>query len=176
VNSLGAKSILKNKSQSLAAGDIKAGAILVLSYDGTNFQILSGMSPLSQEASPEDDGGPMAGGAEVRTITCSFQPKTWRIVARCSDAGGDAGTGWVQGDEVDITGFIFHPGSGSDSADDNYRGSSVAAVYRTGSTIKVICHDAGASASGGWMVPHKTTGAVNTITRSRWTLKAYCYG
>jgi hypothetical protein len=174
VNGLGAKSILKNKSQSLASGDIRAGHILVLSYDGTNFQILSGMSPLSQEASPEDDGGALTAGAQVRTITCSFQPKTWRICARCNDAGGDVG--YAQGDEVDLTGFIFHPGSGSDSSDDNYRGAAVAAVYRTGSTIKVVIHDAGASATGNWMLPNKSTGSMDTVTRTRWTLKAYCYG
>lgn len=39
VNSLGAKSIKKNGSTALAAGDIAAGQILLLGYDGTNFQL-----------------------------------------------------------------------------------------------------------------------------------------
>lgn len=39
VSDLGAKSIKKNGSVALSAGDIKAGAIYTLVYDGTNFQI-----------------------------------------------------------------------------------------------------------------------------------------
>lgn len=39
-NSLGAKPIVKNGSSALAAGDIAAGQTILLSYDGTNFQIV----------------------------------------------------------------------------------------------------------------------------------------
>lgn len=42
VNSLGAKSIKKNVIEDLAADDIKAGQVLPLIYDGTNFQIVGG--------------------------------------------------------------------------------------------------------------------------------------
>jgi len=42
VNSLGAKSIKKNVTEDLAALDIKAGQVLPLVYDGTNFQIVGG--------------------------------------------------------------------------------------------------------------------------------------
>jgi hypothetical protein len=44
VNSLGAKSIKKNVIEDLAADDIKAGQVLPLIYDGTNFQIVGGGS------------------------------------------------------------------------------------------------------------------------------------
>lgn len=44
VNSLGAKTILKNVSSTLETGDILANAILTLIYDGTNFKILSRLS------------------------------------------------------------------------------------------------------------------------------------
>lgn len=40
LNSLGAKSIVKNGSTALASGDIAAGQIYALAYDGTNFQII----------------------------------------------------------------------------------------------------------------------------------------
>lgn len=40
VNSIGAKSIVKNGSTALSAGDIGAGSIKVLVYDGTNLQCL----------------------------------------------------------------------------------------------------------------------------------------
>ncbi|MGZ3757226.1 MAG: beta strand repeat-containing protein [Mucilaginibacter sp.] len=40
INSLGAKSIVKNASSTLVGGEIIAGEILCLQYDGTNFQIV----------------------------------------------------------------------------------------------------------------------------------------
>ncbi|MEB3210261.1 MAG: hypothetical protein VKL39_02855, partial [Leptolyngbyaceae bacterium] len=39
---LGAKAIVKNAATALSAGDINAGQILALVYDGTNFQIVGG--------------------------------------------------------------------------------------------------------------------------------------
>lgn len=44
LNSLGAKSLVKNGSTALSAGDIAAGAILIVAYDGTNFQIVGKIS------------------------------------------------------------------------------------------------------------------------------------
>ena len=41
INALGAISIVKNGSTALASGDIAAGQIYAIGYDGTNFQILS---------------------------------------------------------------------------------------------------------------------------------------
>lgn len=44
LNSLGAKTIKKNKDADLADGDIKAGQWVAAQYDGTNFQMLSPVS------------------------------------------------------------------------------------------------------------------------------------
>lgn len=44
LNSIGAKSIVKNGSTALSAADIKAGQILILAYDGTNLQIVGNVS------------------------------------------------------------------------------------------------------------------------------------
>lgn len=41
INSLGAKSITKNGTTALVAGDIQIGAALALTYDGTQFQVQS---------------------------------------------------------------------------------------------------------------------------------------
>lgn len=41
VNSLGAKTIVKNVSDTLSDGDIGAGQIVLVIYDGTNFRLLS---------------------------------------------------------------------------------------------------------------------------------------
>ena len=40
VNSVGAKSIVKDVSTALAAGDINAGEVITIAYDGTNFQMV----------------------------------------------------------------------------------------------------------------------------------------
>lgn len=42
INTLGAKGIVKNGSAALEAGDISAGQIFILIYDGTNLQIIGG--------------------------------------------------------------------------------------------------------------------------------------
>ena len=41
VNGLGAKNILKNHDQTLSDGDIEAGQIVIVEYDGTQFQMQS---------------------------------------------------------------------------------------------------------------------------------------
>jgi hypothetical protein len=41
VNSLGAKTIKKLHDQDLATNDIEAGQMVMVAYDGTNFQMLS---------------------------------------------------------------------------------------------------------------------------------------
>jgi hypothetical protein len=63
VNGQGAKSIVKNGSTALSSGDISAGQIYVLTYDGTNFQIVgkiatAGLTPdLEAVLSEGNDGG-----------------------------------------------------------------------------------------------------------------------
>src|SRR3990167_9335221 len=46
VNSIGEIPIKKNVSEALIANDIKAGEIITLAYDGTNFQIAGGNADL----------------------------------------------------------------------------------------------------------------------------------
>jgi len=59
LNTLGAKSIIKNGADALVAGDIAAAQIYALAYDGTNLQILGrvvgggGISGLSTNAIPK---------------------------------------------------------------------------------------------------------------------------
>lgn len=51
LNSQGAKSLKKNSSAALTAGDILAGQIILIAYDGTNFQIIGTLYDLSTYAS-----------------------------------------------------------------------------------------------------------------------------
>lgn len=55
VNSLGAKSIKKNVSSDLEAGDILANQVIVLTYDGTNFQLVSNSLPASYDETIFDE-------------------------------------------------------------------------------------------------------------------------
>lgn len=43
INSLGAKNITKNGTASLVSGDITSGAVYIVTYDGTQFQISGGV-------------------------------------------------------------------------------------------------------------------------------------
>lgn len=45
LNSLGAKAIKKNLNEDLASNDIKSGQMVIVAYDGTNFQQLGGGAP-----------------------------------------------------------------------------------------------------------------------------------
>lgn len=49
VNALGAKNILKQNDQALVTGDIEAGSIVTVTYDGTSFQMTSADANLGLE-------------------------------------------------------------------------------------------------------------------------------
>lgn len=50
VNGLGAKTIKKNHDQDLENGDIEAGSVVLVTYDGTNFQMLNQQSSMPTTA------------------------------------------------------------------------------------------------------------------------------
>ncbi len=62
VSGLGVKSIKKHHDQAIAAGDIEAGAVVVVQYDGTSFQMLS-QTGIAHIANLVEDTTPQLGGA-----------------------------------------------------------------------------------------------------------------
>lgn len=68
VNSLGAKNIKKHQGADLAANDIKNGQVVTLVYDGTNFQITSGLG--------NAPGGGGGGGTLVGDVTGDISANT----------------------------------------------------------------------------------------------------
>lgn len=57
ISSLGAKTLVRNGALALAPGDIQSGAIITVTYDGTNFQVTGGISSLRQSASVATTSG-----------------------------------------------------------------------------------------------------------------------
>jgi hypothetical protein len=73
VNALGLKSIKKQSATALASGDILAGQIVVLDYDGTNFQMQSqtaavGSSGITALTGDVTATGPGSAGATVALV------------------------------------------------------------------------------------------------------------
>lgn len=54
INSLGAKTILKNNDVALDTGDIEAGQLVLVTYDGTNFQMQSQLAATGVTATSTD--------------------------------------------------------------------------------------------------------------------------
>jgi len=70
INSIGAKSVTKNGTTALSSGDIVSGAVYVINYDGTQFQISGGVG-----------GGAVAGGVmyeNATTLTSNYTLTTGR--------------------------------------------------------------------------------------------------
>jgi len=74
INGLGTKSIKKSTDVDLVAGDIKAGQIVLVVYDGTNFQMIGdtgagkiGDVRISLSATPNDDEIKLNGASLSRT-------------------------------------------------------------------------------------------------------------
>ena len=74
VNSLGAKTIKKAGTQDLSDGDIKAGQIVAVIYDGTNFQLLSGVHSFSRLISQFTTNVPVASTTTETTILTAAIP------------------------------------------------------------------------------------------------------
>lgn len=60
LNSLGAKNIYKNVNIALVSGDIVAGQTLLVSYDGTNFQVIGSLFPYTVDNLYETDSDVIA--------------------------------------------------------------------------------------------------------------------
>lgn len=95
VNAGGAVAIKKNVSVALAAGDIAAGGIYLLGYDGTNYQLISSVSPATS----------------VNTDTAFFEAEEFILgsIGRSSWAASGSGAG--------ATFDLLAPGYGHDTTE-----------------------------------------------------------
>jgi hypothetical protein len=118
VNGLGAKAIKKMKDQSLITGDIEAGQLVVVVYDGTNFQMVSqvaaeGVIKTTNGAITFD----MASAAGNTSITgLGFTPSLLIVVAS-SSATASVGFARAAGGRCAGYGdFVIGAGAGSYTA------------------------------------------------------------
>lgn len=136
VNGLGAKTIVKNGSSALVAGDITTTIVATFLYDGTNWQLRnpqvggSGISGLT--AGSFGKGG--SGGTSVVPTLCDEGITTVNWVT-CTDTGGIAavafkGTGSGAG--------AFISGAGADNCVSNQPANS--ACWEAGATIATSYH------------------------------------
>lgn len=89
VNSLGAKTIVKSVNTTLANGDILAGMVITVIYDGTNFVLQNPTAnALSVISSSSTSAGPSGSGTQTITHGLGRTPQTIRITGIGQSSSG----------------------------------------------------------------------------------------
>ena len=122
VDGLGAKSIVKNQTTALAANDILANMIGLISYDGTNFQLLtpiqgSGISNVVEDTSPQlggqlDVNGQALGSGTLELLKFSETGSAVNEFTIANAATGAGPTLSATGDNTNVDINISAKGSG----------------------------------------------------------------
>lgn len=156
VNGLGAKTIKKLHDQDLADGDIEAGQIVTVIYDGTNFQMqsqvaTSGGSGIFTESYTSSNQTITSAGSLTLAHSLSTEPKLIMVQVECQTAENN----YSIGDK------LFIPVGGSNLLSNANAGASVVPDstnlnIRYGS--ETACIDA----------LNKTTGARVALTNANW--------
>ena len=178
VDGLAVKAITKFGTVPLVAGDIRAGQVCVVVYDGTRFQLLnpgnvgpSNFSPgidrqfLRTNATPATvwESGyftaevdwvavPAAGAKVTFSHGLGMDPLSWSIGLVCSDAGGD--NGYSKFDYVPASAIIYSDG-------DN---EAAMGCYSNATEIGFIRYSIAASL----LICNKTTGVYTAIDTNKW--------
>lgn len=187
VDGRGPKTIKKFFNQDLVAGDIQAAQIVMVMYDGTNFQMVSPASGLGvtqlQPGNDRDflrtwlDGGvaktrweapyvtaaadylsiPAAGAAVTFNHGLGVTPVQFSAGIICMDAGGDAG--YAQNDFIPVGSILRSDLSESFLTVTQYANSTLIGFVRN-NVITLA-------------VNNKTSGVLTAITESKWKVMAY---
>ena len=182
VDGRGVKSITKFGTVPLVAGDIRAGQVCVVVYDGTRFQLLNpgnvgpaNFSPgidrqfLRTNATPATvwESGymtpvasyvaiPAAGASVTFTHGLTVDPLTWDIGIICITDDSTA-TGYVVGDYISARSLSFPTNFGMITT--SFSNSSVIGMVRSSLVF-------------GLWVFNKTTGVSSVITEANWKVMA----
>jgi hypothetical protein len=184
VDGRGVKAITKFGTVPLVAGDIQAGQVCVVVYDGTRFQLLnpgnvgpSNFSPgidrqfLRTNATPATvwESGyitpvasyvaiPAAGASVTFSHGLTVDPLTWDIGIICI-TDDSAATGYIVGDYIPVGSILRSNQSESDIKITSFSNSSVIGLVRNNGV-------------SGILVNQKTTGNGVPITEANWRVMA----
>tara|TARA_R110000822_G_scaffold144715_4_gene283541 strand:- start:794 stop:1756 length:963 start_codon:yes stop_codon:yes gene_type:complete len=184
VDGLAVKAITKFGTTPLVAGDIRAGQVCVVVYDGTRFQLLnpgnvgpSNFSPgidrqfLRTNSTPATvwESGyitpvasylaiPAAGASVTFTHGLTVDPLTWDIGIICI-TDDSAATGYIVGDYIPVGSILRSNLSESDIRITSFSNSSVIGLVRNNGALGIL-------------VNQKTTGNGVPITEANWRVMA----
>ncbi len=187
VNSLGSKNITKNGTVALAAGDLVVNQLVLVMYDGTQFQLLNqtanttvpvasivpgtdrqflrtGPGPVSRW----EDGYitpvgsyqsiPSAGAAVTLAHGLGVLPLTWTIGIICT--ADDATPGYVAGDFIPADSILRAELSESQVVVTSYANASVLGFIRNNNVATL-------------QVNHKTNGTLQSINTANWKVAGF---
>jgi hypothetical protein len=149
VNSLGAKTIKKQKDQDLGNNDIKAGSIVEVVYDGTNFQMLN---PTAVATTAIDYQVFTANGTWTKPASAGVNS---RVIIELWGGGGGGG------------GSPANAGSGGGGGGAYNKVECLASALGSTESVTVAGTAAGGASSGATGTPGNT---------SSFGTKAYAYG
>jgi len=122
INSIGAKAITKNGITALSAGDIASGSVAEVVYDGTQFQLISGIAGLSTPISAANGGTGLTSPGTTGNVLTS-NGTAWVSSApgfpsgtRMSFNQTSAPTGWTKDTTAAINDAILRLVTGSVSS------------------------------------------------------------
>jgi hypothetical protein len=182
VDGLAVKAITKFGTVPLVAGDIRAGQVCVVVYDGTRFQLLnpgnvgpSNFSPgidrqfLRTNATPATvwESGymtpvasyvaiPAAGNSVTFSHGLGADPLTWDIGIICI-TDDSAVNGYIVGDYISAKSLTYASNNGVQTT--SFSNASVIGVVRVINSFALTVY-------------HKTTGAIVSITEANWKVMA----
>jgi len=108
VNGVGAKAVTKLGSTALAAGDITANAIIIVQYDGTEFQLVApaALSSLGSMAFQSSTSVSISGGNITANFTGPLTGNvTGNVTGSSSSCTGNAATATLSTDSTNALGY-----------------------------------------------------------------------
>jgi hypothetical protein len=137
INSIGAKAVTKNGTTALAIGDIVSGAIVEVTYDGTQFQISSQISPSFNTLLSANNTWT---GKQTFNGTSSLISSKFVNAIEGITISATAATGTINYD-VTTQSVLYYTTAASANWTVNFRGSSgstLNSVLATGEAITVV--------------------------------------
>ena len=135
INSIGAKNITKNGTTALAVGDIPAGSVVLVTYDGTQFQI----SNIDNYASLLTTNNTWV-GKQTFTGTSSLIASKFINAVEAVTVSATAATGTINYD-VTTQSVLYYTSNASANFTMNFRassGTSLNTALATGESITVV--------------------------------------